>query len=653
MVRSMASWKYDVVIVGAGPAGITAAIALAKADIPVLVIEAGVFPGAENWSGAVYFTENLAQPDVLGEEAVRNSAYERPVTRRGFYIYNGHSLVGLSYRNPSTFANCYTVLRPTYDHYLAELAESFGAHILTGTTVNGLLRNENNHIIGVHTDRGSIYADVVFLAEGDASQLVSKEGYERTIDPGAPHFLQGIKEVIEVDPDYIEHTFALPKGEGAAFEILLRNGSIHNRTANLNMGGFLYTNKSSISLGLVLPLDNLSKEFGGDHNRLMEWFKGLPEVKRWTNHSRSTAYGAKIIRGGGFRELPQLVDNGLAIGGAATGIGLDFPYPNFTGPATAMGHLFAHAILEIRTTDKSFSRARLEELYERPLRNTHYFKNVEFLEKWPHYVEHTCVFFGRAADLATGSLYVASNPSLGTRQKLWQLAKFTRETLPLKQWGPFFRDLRDQRGALGLKAAGNSSSKTSTTSQPAGGEVQLDFRVDGQSQTNLISPISILFRKAPQILAAAADHLYRNDDTTLPVKLSRAIRSARRSLSLFDHIVFPVFGALLLVLMPIQWICESVKLLVMRYITHAAPGEILRRLLLQISRAHPRPRETRHRRCEDRPAVGGEAFPHPLFLRASLAHQGLPSRELRKPHQDRRVPALARLPRQSLRMPHR
>ena len=70
---TVASIKYDVVIVGAGPAGVTAAIALAKADIPVLVIEGGVFPGAENWSGAVYFTENLAQPDVLGEKVDRKS----------------------------------------------------------------------------------------------------------------------------------------------------------------------------------------------------------------------------------------------------------------------------------------------------------------------------------------------------------------------------------------------------------------------------------------------------------------------------------------------------------------------------------------------------------------------------------------------------
>jgi electron transfer flavoprotein-quinone oxidoreductase len=560
----MASWKYDVVIVGAGPAGITAAIALAKAEIPVLVIEAGVFPGAENWSGAVYFTENLAQPDVLGEQAVRDSAYERPVTKRGFYIYNGHSLAGLSYRNPTTFANCYTVLRPTYDHYLAELAKSFGAHVLTETTADGLVRDDHNRIIGVHTDRGSIYADVVFLAEGDASQLVSKEGYERNSEPGAPHFLQGIKEVIEVDPEYIERTFALPRGEGAAFEILLRNGSIHNRTANLNMGGFLYTNKASISLGLVMPLDNLAREFSGDHNRLMEWFKGLPEVRRWTNHGRSSAYGAKIIRGGGFRELPRLVDDGLAIGGAATGIGLDFPYPNFTGPATAMGRLFANAVKQIHATNQTFARARLEQFYERPLRETHYFRNVEFLQQWPHYVEHTRVFFGRAADLATGSLYIAGNSSLRAHQKLWQLAKFVRETLPLKHWGEFIGDLREQRAALGLTHAGKSSAGPVSRPRPEEGEVHVDFRVDGEPATNFLWPIAGIFEKAPVMLSAASDHLYRNDDTTLPEKLRNAIASARRRTGMGTWLVLLGLLAALIVLMPLQWVCELIHLVATR-----------------------------------------------------------------------------------------
>lgn len=564
-MATMSAWKYDVVIVGAGPAGITAAIALAKADVSVLVVEAGVFPGAENWSGAVYFAEQLAHPDVLGEKAVLESAYERPVTKRGFHIYNGHSLVGLSYRNPSTFAHCYTVLRPTYDHYLAELAKSFGATILTQTTVDGLLRDDDNRIVGVHTDRGSIYADAVFLAEGDASQLVTKEGYERTTEPGAPHFLQGIKEVIELDPEQIERTFNLPRGEGAAFEILLRNGSINNRTANLNMGGFLYTNQASISLGLVLPLDNLAREFGGDHNRLMEWFKGLPEIRRWTNGGRSVAYGAKIIRGGGFRELPQLVDNGLAIGGAATGIGLDFPYPNFTGPATAMGRLFANAVKQIRAGDKNFSRERLEQLYEQPLRQTHYFKNVEFLEKWPHYVEHTRVFFSRFVDLKTGALYVAGNPSLHAGQKLWQLAKFLRETLPLKHWGEFFRDLREQRDALGL----NRVSKKAVVGAPlqarlGAGEVSVEFSVDGQPQDKFLWPLARIFRKAPQILSAACDHVYRNDDTPLPVKLHNAISAVRRGVSLVDLLIIAGFWLFLLALMPIQWACELIKLIVTR-----------------------------------------------------------------------------------------
>jgi electron transfer flavoprotein-quinone oxidoreductase len=535
----MASVKYDVVIVGAGPAGITAAIALAKANVPVLVIECAVFPGAENWSGAVYYTENLAKPDVLGEQAVRDSAIERPVTKRGIHMYNGHSLVGLTYHNPDTFRNSYTVLRPTYDHYLAELAKSFGATILTETTVTGLLRDDAGKITGVRTDRGPIEANVVFLAEGDASHLVSKEGYERC--KGEPHFLQGIAEVIELAPDEIERQFDLPPGDGAAYEIVLRNPG----KMRLNMGGFIYTNAASVSLGLVIPLDNLAREFSGDHNRLMEWFKSLPEIRRWVGKGRSVAYGAKLIRGGGIRELPQLVDHGLALGGACTGIGLDFPYPNFTGPATAMGRLFAQAV---RQANGDFSRERLSELYEKPLRQTHYFKNIEFLEDWPHYVEHTRVFFGRAADLACGSLYIATHEKLNACQKLWQLAKFIRETLPPKHWKEFVADLREQRAALGLSRVSQSPV---TDQQSPGGDVTLDLFVDGQRQP--------LPRFIPPP-AAACDHLYRNDEMPLPVKLHNALRSVK----FVRYLPLLLVGALAALLAPIQWLCEMIKLLVTR-----------------------------------------------------------------------------------------
>ena len=57
------------------PAGLTAAIGLARAGFAVAVVEAAAFPGAENWSGCVYFCENLAHPDILGPEGVEALAW--------------------------------------------------------------------------------------------------------------------------------------------------------------------------------------------------------------------------------------------------------------------------------------------------------------------------------------------------------------------------------------------------------------------------------------------------------------------------------------------------------------------------------------------------------------------------------------------------
>ena len=124
------------------------------------------------------------------------------------------------------------------------------------------------------------------------------------------------------------------------------------------MGGFIYTNCQSLSVGLVLPADNLKENFDGDPNLLMEWFLQLPSLRPWLEGANAGPFGAKIIRGGGIKEVPTLIDNGLAIGGAASGIGIDFPYPNFTGPATAMGLLIAQAARAIRQEGGDFTRER-------------------------------------------------------------------------------------------------------------------------------------------------------------------------------------------------------------------------------------------------------------------------------------------------------
>src|SRR5258705_3695986 len=101
--------QYDVIIVGAGAAGLTAAIGLARAGFSTIVVEAAAFPGAENWSGCVYFCENLAHPKILGPEGVESLAWERRLVERGFFGTDGYGLLGMTYRDPAAFQHCYTV----------------------------------------------------------------------------------------------------------------------------------------------------------------------------------------------------------------------------------------------------------------------------------------------------------------------------------------------------------------------------------------------------------------------------------------------------------------------------------------------------------------------------------------------------------------
>jgi alkylation response protein AidB-like acyl-CoA dehydrogenase/flavin-dependent dehydrogenase/electron transfer flavoprotein alpha subunit/electron transfer flavoprotein alpha/beta subunit/ferredoxin-like protein FixX len=557
----MTSSQYDVVVVGAGAAGLSAAIGLARSGFTVAVVEAAAFPGAENWSGCVFFTESLADPDILGPEGVEALAWERRLVERGFFGTDGHGLLGVKYRDAAAFRNCYTVLRPIYDHHIAQVAQRYGVALLSETTAESLIR-EGGKVIGVCTQRGAIYADLVFLAEGDASHLVTREGYERYTDAReAPKFLQGIKQVIDMPAGAIERIFGVGAEEGVAYEMLLRNGTLRGKKVHLNMGGFVYTNRQSLSVGLVLPADNLHEHFGGDPNLLLEWFENLPALQPWFKEGKRGVFGAKIIRGGGARDIPHLIDDGLAIGGAASAVGVDFPYPNFTGPATLMGLVLTRAARTIRKEGGGFTRDNLRRHYVEPLQATHYWQDVEFLRSWPGYVKKTQVFFGRNLDLALGTAYI------WTRPKSWFVTKWTNWIRLVLQvagpghWRELERDFRYLSRALRLR---------DVTHRPVPGRLLLDGTVNamrdlfGKPRPNLPPagelrvhysvgdnveepgrppfPVRRWFHRFAQVLGAAARKVYANDQTPLFDKLPAAFGLMTRQVNMLDLVTAGAVG---------------------------------------------------------------------------------------------------------------
>jgi alkylation response protein AidB-like acyl-CoA dehydrogenase/flavin-dependent dehydrogenase/electron transfer flavoprotein alpha subunit/ferredoxin-like protein FixX len=556
----MQSSNYDVVVVGAGAAGLTAAIGLARAGFAVAVVEAAAFPGAENWSGCVYFCENLAHPEILGTDGVEALAWERRLVERGFFATDGRGLLGMTYRDPAAFRHCYTVLRPIYDHHLAQVALQHGVALLTSTTAESLIRHDGR-IVGICTNRGPLYADLVFLAEGDASNLVTREGYERYTDQReAPKFLQGIKQVLELPPGEIEDRFGLGPEQGVAYEMLLRNGTLRGRKVRLNMGGFIYTNQQSLSIGLVLPVDNLHEHFDGDPNLLLEWFENLPSLRPWLRDGQRGAFGAKLIRGGGVKDIPTLIDDGLAIGGAASAIGIDFPYPNFTGPATAMGLLVVQAASRIRAEGGRFTRDNLRRFYLEPLQQTHYWHDVEFLRRWPGYVKKTRHFFGRNLDLTLGSAY------LWTRSDRWFVSRWNSWLRLLLRvagpghWPALQGDARHLIRALRLRTilprpalgrllldgtvnAFRDALRRPRANLPSAGQVQLHYTVAGGEAAGM--PPRLVrrwFRRFAPVLASAARIVYTNDATPLGARLPAALRLLVKQINLLDLIGAATLG---------------------------------------------------------------------------------------------------------------
>ncbi len=303
---------FDAIVVGAGPAGSSAALAMARAGLSVALVERGEYAGAKNVSGAALYAPGLLAdllPNYWEEAPV-----ERFLTRRVIALLGQESALSIDFRT-NHFAqppyNGFTILRPKFDRWLAEKAQQAGVALITSTVVDDLLY-ERDQVVGVRCRReqGELYAPIVIAADGANSFLAKKAGLQHEFK--ADEMTLGVKEVLRLDAHTIEERFNLGNDEGAATEY------VGFATGNVKGGAFLYTNRDTLSIGVVTQIASLAQQRVKAYE-LLDQFKQHPAVAPLVRDSVPVEYSAHMIPEGGWAMLPRLSRGGLLVVGDAAG----------------------------------------------------------------------------------------------------------------------------------------------------------------------------------------------------------------------------------------------------------------------------------------------------------------------------------------------
>jgi electron transfer flavoprotein-quinone oxidoreductase len=202
-----------------------------------------------------------------------------------------------------------TAFRPDFDHWLAGKAEAAGAHLLTSTTVVGLLRDAAGAVVGVRTDRpdGDVRARVVLACDGVNSFCAKEAGLHGPVD--ASHYTLGVKETLALPKHVIDERFNVRDRDGVDIEIIGGTGSV-------NGGAFLYTNLDSLAVGVVLKLPKLAAQSKRPEEIIAD-LKGHPAIAPLVEGGEVTEYSAHVIPEAGLSMMPQLTGDGMLVAGDA------------------------------------------------------------------------------------------------------------------------------------------------------------------------------------------------------------------------------------------------------------------------------------------------------------------------------------------------
>ena len=321
------SMEYDVVIVGAGPAGLSAAIRLKQLDpeTNVVVLEKGSEVGAHILSGAVLDPSGLDA--LMPDWRERGAPITVPVTSDNFYMLGEAGQVRLPNKMMPPLMNNhgnYIVSMGNVCRWMAEQAEELGVEIFPGMACSEIVYGEDGSVRGVVAGEFGKNADgtpgdayepgmellgkYVFLSEGVrgslSKEVIAKFDLAKDADP--QKYGLGMKEIWEIDPDKhregtVTHTMGWPLG------------------ANAGGGSFIYhLDNNQVYVGFVVHLNYQNPHLFP----YMEFqrFKHHPMVAELLKGGKRIAYGARAISEGGWQSMPKAVAPGVALLGCSVGL---------------------------------------------------------------------------------------------------------------------------------------------------------------------------------------------------------------------------------------------------------------------------------------------------------------------------------------------